>query len=230
MEYSTLRKRARENLRGKWGISVAAAFVAALFGALVSSSGGVVSFTQNLDEELVYELPDTIIQMIALLASVGGVLGFASFVIGGTVQLGYCKFLLNQHDGQPHSLSDLFSQFDRFGTGFAQAFLQGLYVFLWSLLFVIPGIVKSFSYAMTPFLLAEYPELTANQAITLSRKIMNGHKLDLFFLGLTFIGWSLLNILTLGIGSLFLNPYVNATWAAFYRQLQAETRHTTVEG
>ena len=228
MEYSTLRRRARENLRGKWGIAVGAAFVAALFGALVTSSGGV-SFTQNLDEELLYELPEVVIQIIALVASVGGVLGFASFILGGTVQLGYCKFLLSQHDGQPHSLSDLFSQFERFGTGFAQAFLRGLYVFFWSLLFVIPGIVKSFSYAMTPFLLAEYPELTANQAITLSRKIMNGHKLDLFFLGLTFIGWSLLNILTLGIGSLWLNPYMNATWAAFYRQLQEETKYTTVE-
>lgn len=228
MEYSTLRRRARENLRGKWGIAVGAAFVAALFGALVTSSGGI-SFTQNLDEELLYELPEVIIQIIALAASVGGVLGFASFILGGTVQLGYCKFLLSQHDGQPHSLSDLFSQFDRFGTGFAQAFLRGLYVFLWSLLFVFPGIVKSFSYAMTPFLLAEYPELTVSQAITLSRKIMNGHKLDLFFLDLTFIGWSLLNILTLGIGSLWLNPYVNATWAAFYRQLQEETKYTTVE-
>lgn len=228
MEYSTLRRRARENLRGKWGIAVGAAFVAALFGALVTSSGGV-SFTQNLDEELVYELPEVVIQIIALVASVGGVLGFVSFILGGTVQLGYCKFLLSQHDGQPHSLSDLFSQFERFGTGFAQAFLRGLYVFFWSLLFVFPGIVKSFSYAMTPFLLAEYPELTANQAITLSRKIMNGHKLDLFFLSLTFIGWSLLNILTLGIGSLWLNPYVNATWAAFYRQLQEETKYTTVE-
>ena len=228
MEYSTLRRRARENLRGKWGIAVGAAFVAALFGALVTSSGGV-SFTQNLDEELLYELPEVVIQIIALVASVGGVLGFASFILGGTVQLGYCKFLLSQHDGQPHSLSDLFSQFERFGTGFAQAFLRGLYVFFWSLLFVFPGIVKSFSYAMTPFLLAEYPELTANQAITLSRKIMNGHKLDLFFLSLTFIGWSLLNVLTLGIGSLWLNPYMNATWAAFYRQLQEETKYTTVE-
>ena len=227
MEYSTLRRRARENLRGNWGVSVGAAFVALLFGALLTS-GGVTNV--NLDEELLYELPDVILQILSLWLSVSGVLGFASFIIGGTIQLGYCRFLLNQHDGQPHSLSDLFSQFDRFGTGFAQAFLRGLYVFLWSLLLVIPGIVKSFSYAMTPFLLAEYPELTVSQAITLSRKIMDGHKADLFFLGLSFIGWALLSILTCGIGSLWLNPYVNATWAAFYRQLQAETRYTSVEG
>ena len=226
MEYSTLRRRARENLRGNWGVSMGAAFVALLFGALLTS-GGVTNV--NLDEELLYELPDVILQILSLWLSVSGVLGFASFIIGGTIQLGYCRFLLNQHDGQPHSLSDLFSQFDRFGTGFAQAFLRGLYVFLWSLLLVIPGIVKSFSYAMTPFLLAEYPELTVSQAITLSRKIMDGHKADLFFLGLSFIGWALLSILTCGIGSLWLNPYVNATWAAFYRQLQAETRYTSVE-
>lgn len=225
MESALLRQRARENLRNNWGISVAAAFVAAIFGALLSS--GNVSL--NIDQDIMYELPDIVVQILALWASVSGVLGLASFIIGGVVQLGYCRFLLNQHDGKPHSLSDLFSQFDRFGTGFAQAFLRGLYIFLWSLLLVIPGIVKSYSYAMTPFILAEYPDLTAIQAIEMSKKIMDGHKGELFMLGLSFIGWSLLNILTLGIGSLFLNPYMNAAYAAFYRQLQAETRYTTVE-
>ena len=229
MEYSSLRQRARDHLRGNWGVSVAAAFVAALFGALLTSGGSASSASFTSNQELLYELPEAVIQILQLWISVAGVLGFASFIIGGTVQLGYCRFLLNQHDGKPHSVSDLFSQFDRFGTGFAQAFLRGLYVFFWSLLFIIPGIVKSFSYAMTPFLLAEYPDMTVSEAITLSRKIINGHKMDLFFLNMTFIGWSLLSALTLGIGSLWLNPYMNATHAAFYRQLQAETRFTSVE-
>ena len=228
MESSMLRHRARINLCGKWGVSIAAAFVAALFGALVTGSG--FSFNLQLDESMLYRLPDVVIQLLALFSSVAGVIGFASFIIGGTVQLGYCKFLLNQHDGKPISVSDLFSQFERFGTGFAQSFLRGLYIFLWTLLLIIPGIVKGYSYAMTPFLLAEYPELTASQAITLSRRIMNGHKFELFWLDLTFIGWIILSVLTLGIGTLWLNPYMNAAHAAFYRQLQAETRYTTVEG
>lgn len=226
MDTGMLRARARGNLRGNWGLSVAVTFVAALFGALLTS---VSSFDFQMDQEILNKLPEQLIPVLQLWFSVAATLGFASFIVGGVVQLGYCRFLLNQHDGQPIAFSDLFSQFDRFGTGFAQAFLRGLYTFLWTLLFIIPGIVKIYSYAMTPFLLAEYPDMTASQAITLSRKMMDGHKGDLFILGLSFFGWALLNLLTLGIGSLWLNPYINASYAAFYRQLQAETRYTTVE-
>ena len=111
----------------------------------------------------------------------------------------------------------LFSQFDRFGQGFLQAFLRGLYTFLWTLLFLIPGIVKSYAYAMTPFLMAEDPNLSAKEAIKLSQEKMRGHKGELFWLGLTFFGWSILAALTGGIGYIFLNPYMNAAYAAFYR-------------
>ena len=140
--------------------------------------------------------------------------------------MGYAGFLLKTQDGKQPEFRDLFSQFDRFGTGFAQKFLRSLYVTLWSLLFLIPGFVKALSYAMTPFILAEHPELTVSQAITLSETMMDGHKMDLFLLGLTFLGWELLCVLTLGIGFLWLNPYINATYAAFYRQLQAEHNTT----
>ena len=118
--------------------------------------------------------------------------------------------------------ADLFSQFDRFGTGFAQQFLRALYTCLWSLLLVIPGIVKGLSYAMTPFILEEHPEMTASEAIKASMKLMDGHKMDLFILGLSFIGWSLLACLTMGIGFLFLNPYINAAYAAFYRSISGQ--------
>ena len=82
---------------------------------------------------------------------------------------------------------------------------------------MIPGIIKSLGYAMTPFLMAENPYLTASEAIKLSQEKMRGHKGELFWLGLTFIGWSILATLTGGIGYFFLNPYINAAYAAFYR-------------
>ena len=72
---------------------------------------------------------------------------------------------------------------------------------------------------MTPFILADDPSLTANQAITRSRKLMDGHKWELFVLSLTFIGWEILGALCLGIGLLWVTPYKNAAYAAFYRQL-----------
>jgi uncharacterized membrane protein len=70
---------------------------------------------------------------------------------------------------------------------------------------------------MTPFIMAEHPEMTAKEAITASKHAMDGHKFELFCLGFSFIGWGILAILTLGIGFIFLSPYIEASWAAFYR-------------
>ena len=95
-------------------------------------------------------------------------------------------------------------------------------IFLWSLLLVIPGIIKSFSYAMTPFILDEFPELSASEAIHRSRLMMRGHKFDLFWLWLSFIGWGILCMFTFGIGLLWLIPYMETSMAAFYREVKAD--------
>lgn len=232
MEARILRARARANLAGNWGVSIAVALVASLLGGLIT--GG--SFLPNLGAELTAYFPflqeiadamDRGIRLGSITFSLrGGVLGFAAFLIGGVLQLGYADFLLKQHDGKETNFSDLFSKFDYFGTGFAQRFLRSLYVILWGLLFIIPGMIKEYSYAMTPFILAEHPQLTASRAIELSEQMMDGHKTELFILELTFIGWSLLAVLTMNLGHLFLNPYKNAARAAFYRQLQEENKYT----
>lgn len=206
-------------LSGHWGVSILAGFVAALFGASLSSTA---SFNLNYQEKI-FELSPEVAAILAAIVSVLGILSFAQFIIGGTVQLGYCRFLLKQQDSEDAKLQDLFSQFDRFGVGFLQALLRGLYLFFWSLLFVIPGVIKTYSYAMTPFILADHPEMTANEAITASRRLMDGHKWELFCLGFSFIGWHLLSILTLGILELWIVPYQNAAYAAFYRSIRNHT-------
>ena len=101
-------------------------------------------------------------------------------------------------------------------------FLMTLFTFLWSLLLVIPGIVKMFSYSMTPFILEEHPELTANEAIDHSRAMMKGHKFDLFWLLLSFIGWMILCLFTFGIGYLWLMPYIQTSIAGFYEDVKAD--------
>lgn len=217
MTSSELRAIARRNLEGTWGISVGVALVAALLGGLIVGTGSNINF--NFNEDTVRNLPPIFWTMLLPLVSVAGLLGIVSFILGGTVELGYAKFLLKQYDRKQLQFSDLFSQFERFGTGFAQKFLRTLYTCLWALLLVIPGIVKGLSYAMTPFILEEHPEMTASEAIKASQKLMDGHKMDLFILGLTFIGWQILACLTMGIGFLFLNPYMNAAYAAFYRSI-----------
>ena len=101
-------------------------------------------------------------------------------------------------------------------------FLMSLFIFLWSLLLVIPGIVKAFSYAMTPFILEENPELGANEAIDRSRAMMKGHKFDLFWLLLSFIGWYLLCLITFGLALLWVTPYVETAIASFYEDVKAD--------
>ena len=224
MVYSEIRSQARDNLRGHWGQAILAAFVAGILGGGItsagSSAGGSAGGSSSaLDLEAFQSLPPEIIQITTTILGVVGLLTLVTFIIGGTIQLGYSVYLLKQYHHQETSIGDLFSQFFRFGTGFAQQFLVGLYTFLWTLLFIIPGIIKGLSYSMTPFILADNPTLTANQAITRSRELMDGHKWELFVLSLTFIGWEILGALCFGIGLLWVTPYKNAAYAAFYRQL-----------
>ena len=234
MEAKTLRARARANLSGNWGLSIGVALVAALLGGLISRG----SFYLHVNLDTSYHIPalEAFVAWLNQGITIGnftisfrnGIFGFAAFILGGTLQLGYAQFLLKQHDGKKTEFKDLFSQFDRFGTGFAQWFLRSLYVALWSLLLIIPGMVKSLSYAMTPFILADHPELTASQAIDRSKELMDGHKMDLFILDLTFFGWLFLAAMTANLGMIALNPYINASRAAFYRQLAADYRDTDV--
>jgi len=225
MTYSDIRARARENLRGHWGVSVAAAFVAAIFGALIITSGSLVQITEKIAEDA----PESIATILTMILSATSAVSLVHLILGGVVQLGYSKFLLAQHDGREYEVKDLFSQFERFSVGFLQSFLRKLFTALWMLLLIIPGIIKSLSYAMTPFILEDHPELTAKQAIRRSMELMDGHKGELFILDLTFFGWEMLNALTLGIGSLWLNPYKNAAYAAFYREITAAKQETYVE-
>ena len=99
---------------------------------------------------------------------------------------------------------------------------RGILITLWSLLLVIPGIIKSLSYAMTMYIVKDHPELTVYEAIDLSKDMMYGHKYDLFYLYISFIGWYLLSILTLGIGTFWLMPYIQTAQASFYEDVKAE--------
>ena len=98
--------------------------------------------------------------------------------------------------------------------------LQFIYIFLWTLLLIIPGIVKSYSYSMAFYIMNDHPEYTATQCLDESRRMMNGHKLDLFCLHLSFIGWIIVSILTCGIGVLWVDPYMQLSQANFYEELK----------
>ncbi|MBQ9417159.1 MAG: DUF975 family protein [Bacteroidales bacterium] len=116
---------------------------------------------------------------------------------------------------------DAFKSYSRYlGT----SLLYTLLVCLWTLLLIVPGIIMSFAYAMTPYIMHDHPELTPMECIRASKAMMKGHKWQLFCLRLSFIGWALLCILTLGIGTLWLQPYMQCADAKFYEELKAQTK------
>lgn len=102
----------------------------------------------------------------------------------------------------------------------AGMFFMGVKLFLWTLLFIVPGIIMSFAYALTPYILEDNPELSAWEASSRSREMMRGHKFELFWLWLSFIGWMILSLLTFGIGFFWLIPYMQLSFAAFYNDLK----------
>lgn len=217
MTSKDFRQRALDMLWGRWGIAILTTFVASIFGALVTNTG--TSFNFDMDQQVWDKLPEIVKTYFTVAISTGSVLSLVVFILGGTVRLGYCKFLLKLHDGKDADIKDLFSEFGRFREGFLLSLLTAIYTFLWTLLFIIPGIIAVYKYAMAPFILQENKEMTAKEAITASKELMDGHKFELFCLGLSFIGWAFLCLLTLGIGALWLYPYENAAYAAFYRNL-----------
>ena len=122
--------------------------------------------------------------------------------------------------GKKPEAKDAFAGFDDFWTGFKALFLVGLFTFLWSLLFIIPGIIKSFSYSQTMMIVAENKGIGAREAINRSKAMMDGRKMDYFVLGLSFIGWGLLCCITLGIAYIWVGPYMQATMVNFYNDIK----------
>ena len=154
------------------------------------------------------------------------IMGAVYFILGSIIKVGYAKFNLNLADRIEGSFENLFAYFSFWKTTVAARFLQSIYVLLWSLLFIIPGIIASYSYAMTEYILADHPELSASEAISRSKQMMDGNKWRLFCLQFSFIGWDILCAFTLGIGYLWLTPYKQAATAVFYREVSG-TEHSS---
>ena len=156
----------------------------------------------------------------AILSLIPGGSLVVSIIITPAFSLSLIRVYLNVIKGNHPKAEDSFSGFDDFWSAFKVTFLVGLFTFLWSLLFVIPGIIKSFSYSMSTYILAENKGKPALECINESKAMTNGHKMDLFVLGLSFIGWGFLCAITLGIASIWVIPYMQATYANAYNSLK----------
>ena len=148
-----------------------------------------------------------------------GYLPFISTIISGPMSVGLIIFSLAISRKQNPQLSQIFDGFKKFGVALGAYLLQTIFIFLWSLLLIIPGIIAALSYAMTFYIIAENDSIGPLEAIRKSKEIMQGNKWKLFCLGCRFIGWSLLCMLTIGIGILWLTPYIMISYAKFYDDL-----------
>ncbi len=223
MTASDYRLKARNALAGKWGMAVLVGLVAALLGGTLVTGSASVNLDSD-DLEALKLLPESVLRLLMIWMSAASILGIIHFIMGGPVKLGYCTFLLKLERRQEGELKDLFSHMGNFLNAFLLNLLTGIFIALWTLLFVIPGICATYSYAMAPFIMAENPDISANDAITASKEMMRGNRLELFFLDLSFIGWNLLALVTLGISTLFVTPYQSQAHAAFYEDLRLQAK------
>jgi len=241
MKYAAdFRREARMSLQGKWVIAIIAALIAAWLGG-IDVGGPEVKIELNdgnfraglqlagqniISTDGLQVFWPTVAGIAAGLGAMAIVVGIAMFFVGAIVEVGYASFNLFLVDKENTAeIADLFNYFTYWKSVICTRLLKSLYIFLWSLLFVIPGIVASYSYAMTSFILVENPELKATEAVERSKQLMRGNRFRLFCLEFSFIGWDLLCILTLGIGNLWLNPYKQAARAAFYQEISGRTAY-----
>ena len=226
------RQCARNALRGRWVICAIVSYIAGLFGANevynLTYSLGIIYNAIPSKEKLESMLPYLfIILPFALLI---GLLIFAvSFTVTSIVVVGQAKYYLQVADMQHSSFALLFIFFYKWKTALHAHFWRTLYTALWSLLFIVPGVIVHYNYFLVPYILAEDHFISAKDALERSKTMMQGHRLRLFYLQLSFIGWTLLSILTFGLGFIVLIPYQNAAYADFYRDVAGHRSYGTFD-
>ncbi len=227
-----LKEMAKIALRGSYWksvlVSLIALFAGGEIGSRAASSISTAAQSQdyggygNIMNSLVSDFGITIILMILSIILFAGIISIALRIfLLAPLEVG-CRNFFRENLFQPVGM-------DRLKAGFTPnywntvkiQFLRGLFTTLWSLLFIIPGIVKSYEYMMIPYLLAEHPNMSTEEAFARSRQMMEGEKWEAFVLDLSFIGWDLLSVFTLGILEIFyVNPYRDLTHAALYGALK----------
>jgi uncharacterized membrane protein len=218
MRLKDIKAHARESLKGNWGIAILASFIVGIF---CSTGGGVsTSGTEDVDFTKLNQFTNE--EIITALAILGGfvLLGMiVSIFISSLVSIGYAQFNVDLVNGNKPRIGTIFSKGKQVGTAIAANFLVFIRIFFGTILFIIPGIIAAYKYSMVNYVIAENPGITAREALQKSKEIMDGHKFRLFRLELSFIGWAFVAVLTLGIAGIWIAPYMQASFAAFYKEI-----------
>lgn len=195
MNRTEIKNLAKEQIRGNIGILFVITILIAVISYLAGSVIGIVPYVGPIASVLFVTAPFLLSQYI---------------------------IYLNLINGKKPEIKDAFSGFNDFFSAFKTYLLMLVFTLLWSLLFIIPGIIKAYSYYMSMYILAENKGMGAREAISKSKQMMHGHKMELFVLELSFIGWGLLVAITFGIAAIWVVPYMQATYANFYKKLTEE--------
>ena len=206
MTLSEYRERARQSLKDKYWYCVAVYLLVTLVIGLVSGLG---TLFERMDQG------EGTAQTIAFVISFLGML-FVTYPFA----VGLTRFFIKSIN-ERRELDDLvFLYKNGLSRAIVTMLLKGIYLFLWTMLFIIPGIVKSYSYFLVEYLLAENPSLETKRVFEISKQAMDGYKMRAFLLELSFLGYIFLSLLTFGIGLLFLAPYMEMTMAIFYEDVK----------
>ena len=207
--FNDLKEEALATLKGKWGSFVGLTFIYVLLYCLASCWTNYRTIFQ-----------DSSFTTLAMVLTVMGSILTIAFI---PMQFGYAvAHLHSSRQDLPAEIGDLFFGYRRFWHVLGTMLLTMLAIIGGMILFVVPGIILAFAYAIVPLVLRDNPELSAVEVLQKSRMMMKGHKMDLFLLYLSFIGWAILCIFTLFIGYLWLAPYMQMTEVKFYEQIRAE--------
>lgn len=220
--------------RNYWACVAVSVITALLCGGITLGNGnyGTSSYNEEVytDETMlkyIMQIPSYVWIMIFAAVCVGLIIGLCvSILVSNVAMVGCNRYFLENREHKT-GIGQVFFAFQggRYGSTVWVMFLKTLYIFGWSLLFFIPGIVKSYSYMMVPYILAENPSLDRKRIFQLSKEMMNGHKMEAFELRLSFCGWYILSSFTGGIlGIFYVSPYVYATLAEFYSALKADAK------
>ncbi len=205
-----LRRQGREALAGRWGTFVAASLVYMIISCFVQVPAQLSDFSRSVlmtGAGVNYTLMSTSVVVSLLILP---------------LTYGYDTIFLRNLRSEPVGVEHMFDGVRDYGRIFITLLWQNVLILLWTLLLIVPGIVKSLAYAQTPYILLDNPKLSTVEAIHLSREMMFGYKGKLFLLLLSFIGWGILCIFTCGVGFLWLAPYMQSSMAAFYEDVRAD--------
>lgn len=223
-DYTLLKEDARAKLqRNRWMVVLVTFLVALLGGMPVSLERGDTSEMDSLLDVVMRIVPSNMAVMVFFIGMLLSLAAIAyTVLVGNVIKVGGASWTLRHHRGEDLPVEEMFTVFKRNYKGAVSTmFLKDVTVYLWSLLFVIPGIVKGYAYCMVPYLLHDNPNLTSKRALEISNEMTMGHKGDLFMMQLSFIGWILLTVLTCGIlGVVYVNPYMELTMAGAYDHLK----------